>query len=106
MEVKPHQIESDFFKNNVSVGRTDFLEKRGVSGRFRLKLGQYLIVPSTFEPRKEVAFMLRVLVSKSTVGRGAFLEKHSAKFISMPNTTLTPRSAGQVAKVSPSKCFR
>lgn len=104
--MKPHQIGSDFFKNNVSVGRTDFVEKRGVSGRYRLQLGQYLIVPSTFEPRKEVAFMLRVLISKSTVGRGAFLEKHSVKFISTPNTIQTPHSVGQAAKVSPSKPFR
>ena len=38
---------------------------RDVSGRFKLRPGNYLIVPSTFKPNQEGDFMLRVFTEQA-----------------------------------------
>lgn len=37
------------------------MDLREVTGRFELKPGDYVIVPTTFEPNKETEFMIRLL---------------------------------------------
>jgi hypothetical protein len=51
----------DFFANNKSVGRSPaFINLREVTGRFRVPPGEYVVVPSTYEPNEEGDFMLRI----------------------------------------------
>jgi len=57
----PTPLPTSFFKFNPSVARSPtFINLREVSCRFRLPTGTYCIVPSTFEPREEAEFIIRV----------------------------------------------
>ncbi|XP_069811162.1 calpain-9 [Dendropsophus ebraccatus] len=59
------QITKDFFKFNASKVRSKtYINVREVSQRFRLPPGDYMIIPTTFEPHEEADFCLRVFSEK------------------------------------------
>jgi calpain len=58
------RLDTDFFANNKSCARSPaFINLREVTGRFRVPPGEYVIVPSTYEPNEEADFMLRVFTN-------------------------------------------
>ncbi|XP_073416191.1 calpain-9 [Dendrobates tinctorius] len=59
------QLTKDFFKFNPSKARSKtYINLREVSQRFKLPPGDYMIVPTTFEPHQEADFCLRVFSEK------------------------------------------
>eukprot|EP00096_Caligus_rogercresseyi_P013854 TRINITY_DN6450_c0_g1_i1.p1 TRINITY_DN6450_c0_g1~~TRINITY_DN6450_c0_g1_i1.p1 ORF type:complete len:564 (-),score=220.83 TRINITY_DN6450_c0_g1_i1:214-1905(-) len=61
-------LDTEFFRYNKSVGRSKaFINLREVSTRFRLPVGTYVIVPSTFKADDEGEFLIRVLTEKPAI---------------------------------------
>jgi calpain len=56
-----NKMGRDYFGSHKAVGRSPvFINLREVCGRFRFPPGDYIMVPSTFEPNQQSDFMVRV----------------------------------------------
>ncbi|KAM5144537.1 calpain-9 isoform 2-T2 [Callospermophilus lateralis] len=67
---KDEHLDKDFFRYHASLARSKtFINLREVSDRFRLPPGEYVLVPSTFEPHQEADFCLRIFSEKKTISR-------------------------------------
>ncbi|XP_068135632.1 calpain-9 [Hyperolius riggenbachi] len=59
------QATKDFFKFNPSKARSKtYINLREISQRFKLPPGDYMLVPTTFEPHQEADFCLRIFSEK------------------------------------------
>uniref|UniRef100_A0A8C4Z4L1 Calpain 9 n=1 Tax=Gadus morhua TaxID=8049 RepID=A0A8C4Z4L1_GADMO len=59
------QLGKDFFRYNGSKARSrTYVNVREVSERFTLPPGNYLVVPTTFQPHHEADFLIRVFSEK------------------------------------------
>ncbi|CAB1342690.1 unnamed protein product [Coregonus sp. 'balchen'] len=60
-------LQKDFFLYNASKAKCkSYINLREVSERFCLPPGEYVIIPSTFEPHEEGEFILRVFSEKNS----------------------------------------
>ncbi|KAL1784153.1 calpain-9 isoform X1 [Sigmodon hispidus] len=67
---KNGHLSRDFFRYHASSARSKtFINLREVSGRFQLPPGDYILIPSTFEPHQEADFCLRIFSEKRAVSR-------------------------------------
>lgn len=59
------QASKDFFRYNASKARSKtYINTREVSERFTLPPGNYLLVPTTFQPHHEADFLVRMFSEK------------------------------------------
>eukprot|EP00051_Salpingoeca_urceolata_P009627 m.116853 g.116853 ORF g.116853 m.116853 type:complete len:617 (+) comp16389_c1_seq4:427-2277(+) len=49
-----------------ATASSEYINNREVFGRFKLETGRYVLIPSTFEPKQETGFMLRVFTDFPT----------------------------------------
>merc|ERR1712050_202306 len=62
-------LDKRFFQTNASVARSpSFINLREVTGRHKLTPGEYVILPSTFNPNEEGEFLLRIFSEKKNDG--------------------------------------
>ncbi|XP_036211055.1 calpain-9 [Myotis myotis] len=67
---KEDHLDKDFFRYHASQARSkSFINLREVSDRFQLPPGDYILIPSTFEPHQEADFCLRIFSDKKTISR-------------------------------------
>ncbi|XP_028934011.2 calpain-3 isoform X8 [Ornithorhynchus anatinus] len=72
MQGNKEHLQKDFFLYNASRARSKtYINMREVSERFRLPPGEYVIVPSTYEPHQEGEFILRVFSEKRNLSEDA-----------------------------------
>ncbi|XP_066550331.1 calpain-3 isoform X4 [Amia ocellicauda] len=65
MHGNKQHMPKDFFLFNASKARCkSYINLREVTQRFRLTPGEYVIIPSTYEPHQEGEFILRVFSEK------------------------------------------
>ncbi|XP_077933824.1 calpain-9 isoform X2 [Halichoerus grypus] len=65
---KDEHLNKDFFRYNASQARSKtFINLREVSDRFKLPPGEYILIPSTFEPHQEADFCLRIFSEKKAI---------------------------------------
>lgn len=58
-------LNRNFFQTHSSAARSEtFINLREVCQRFSLPPGEYIIIPSTFEPNKNGDFCVRVFTEK------------------------------------------
>nr|XP_023698913.1 calpain-3 isoform X1 [Paramormyrops kingsleyae] len=68
MHGNTQHMPKDFFLYNASKARCkSYINLREVTERFRLPPGEYIIVPSTYEPHQEGEFILRVFSEKNNL---------------------------------------
>lgn len=64
-EAGSQPLGKEFFLYNASVARSkNYINLRENSQRFRLPPGDYVIIPSTFQPKEEADFVLRIYTEK------------------------------------------
>ncbi|KAM9777611.1 calpain-3 [Neosynchiropus ocellatus] len=61
---KQHMTKDFFLFNNTKARSKSYINLREVTQRFSLSPGEYVIVPSTYEPHQEGEFILRVFSEK------------------------------------------
>ncbi|XP_047681674.1 calpain-9 isoform X3 [Prionailurus viverrinus] len=65
---KDEHLNKDFFRYHASQARSKtFINLREVSDRFQLPPGEYILIPSTFEPHQEADFCLRIFTEKKII---------------------------------------
>uniref|UniRef100_A0A8C6X977 Calpain 9 n=1 Tax=Naja naja TaxID=35670 RepID=A0A8C6X977_NAJNA len=65
---KDEHLTKDFFRYHASRAKSkSYINLREVSDRFELPPGDYIIVPTTYEPQQEADFCLRVFSEKKVV---------------------------------------
>ncbi|XP_060048001.1 calpain-9 isoform X2 [Erinaceus europaeus] len=65
---KDEHLNKDYFRYHVSQARSKtFINLREVSDRFQLPPGEYILIPSTFEPHQEADFCLRIFSEKKVI---------------------------------------
>ncbi|XP_009469180.1 PREDICTED: calpain-9 isoform X2 [Nipponia nippon] len=61
-------LGKDFFRYHPSKARSKtYINLREVSNRFKLPPGNYILVPTTFEPHQEADFCLRIFSEKKAI---------------------------------------
>lgn len=59
------QAGKDYFRYHASKARSrTYINMREVSERFTLPPGNYLLVPTTFQPHHEADFLIRIFSEK------------------------------------------
>ena len=61
-ENRSYRVHSMFEKAGDSI----FINMREVVNRYQLKIGRYVVVPSTYDPHEAGKFMIRIFTEESS----------------------------------------
>ncbi|XP_020856138.1 calpain-9 isoform X3 [Phascolarctos cinereus] len=65
---KEEHLTKDFFRYHASQARSKtYINLREVSERFKMPPGEYILIPTTFEPHQEANFCLRIFSEKKAI---------------------------------------
>uniref|UniRef100_A0A671QVY0 Calpain-2 catalytic subunit n=1 Tax=Sinocyclocheilus anshuiensis TaxID=1608454 RepID=A0A671QVY0_9TELE len=96
-------LDRNFFQRNASAARSEtFINLREVCSRFCLPPGEYLIVPSTFEPNKDGDFCVRVFSEKQAEFHVHYF--NSFELLNVLNKVITKRKDIQTDGFSLDTC--
>ncbi|XP_055073647.2 calpain-2 catalytic subunit [Misgurnus anguillicaudatus] len=71
-------LSRDVLMHNIKVAESEYFRGREISERYKLPPGEYIIIPSTYEPNCQGSFILRVFTEKEVAARALHLKKHTA----------------------------
>ncbi|XP_077996689.1 calpain-1 catalytic subunit-like isoform X2 [Glandiceps talaboti] len=96
----PSPLPKDYFLYHASKARSNtFVNSREISGRFKLPKGDYIVVPSTFDPNEDGEFMLRLISVKASSSAEADEETGPIESTTpQPSKPLTPAQQAQEEK--------
>jgi hypothetical protein len=61
-----------------------YINKREVTGRFRVKPGNYILIPSTYEQDKEGQFLVRIFTEGGSTGKSLNMEQPDTVIHQLP----------------------
>ncbi|XP_066282225.1 calpain-3-like isoform X2 [Branchiostoma lanceolatum] len=89
-------LKKEYFMYHKSVARSpSFINTREICGRYKLPPGEYVIIPSTFEPEEESEFMLRIYTEKSVETKEIDDE---TQVVTIPQVPKTPKQLEKEAQ--------
>uniref|UniRef100_A0A8C4U2G9 Calpain 9 n=1 Tax=Falco tinnunculus TaxID=100819 RepID=A0A8C4U2G9_FALTI len=84
-------LGKDFFRYHPSKARSKtYINLREVSNRFKLPPGDYILVPTTFEPHQEADFCLRIFSEKKAITDQCICISSQILFIKAPSFAEIP----------------
>ncbi|XP_062429658.1 calpain-9 isoform X3 [Rhea pennata] len=84
-------LNKDFFRYHPSKARSKtYINLREVSDRFKLPPGDYVLIPTTFEPHQEADFCLRIFSEKKAITKDLD-ENVAIDLPEPPNPTPSPQ---------------
>lgn len=82
-------LDKMYFKKHRSIASAGYINLREVSGKFHLKPGNYVVVPTTFEPNEETEFLIRLVSeTKQEIVQGDEETKFNAVGMEISNETM------------------
>ncbi|XP_069741148.1 calpain-9 [Narcine bancroftii] len=91
-------LPKEFFRFHASQAKSKtYINMREICGRFKLPPGEYVIIPTTFQPEEEADFLIRIF-SEKQIKSTELGDKIGADLPEPPNPKRTPQEESEEEK--------